>query len=360
MSGEISFARGAPSLDIIDVEGLQRAAAQALAEDPGGATAYGTAVGYLPLRSWIAERHNVAPEQVIVTNGSMQADALLFERLVGEASEVIVERPTYDRTLLALSQRGARLQAIDLAADGLEIGALEQLLAGGARPALAHVIPNFQNPAGCTLSREKREALLALAERHDFMVFEDDPYAALSFSGEVPPTMLSMAPERVTYASSFSKTVCPGVRVGYLVGSEELIGEITRLATGTYISPNMLAQAIVYRFCAGGALERSIERVRAALAERAKALSEALCEALPELDFNRPEGGYFLWARLPEGLDVEDLHRAAIERGVIFVKGTDFMLEGGERHLRLAYSGVGIEQIRAGVGRLAEAWRSLR
>lgn len=360
MAGEISFARGAPSLDIIDIDGLQAAAAQALREDPSGATAYGTAVGYLPLRAWIAERHGVTPEQVIVTNGSMQADALLFERLVGEGTEVVVERPSYDRTLLSLTQRGARLHAIDLAADGIDISALRELLDSGARPALAHVIPNFQNPAGCTLSLHKREALLALADRHDFMVFEDDPYAALSFSGEVPPTMLSMAPERVTYASSFSKTVCPGVRVGYLVGSEELIGEITRLATSTYISPNMLAQAVVHQFCASGALERSIERVRVALGQRAAALAEALAGELPELDFNQPDGGYFLWARLPEDMDVEDLHRAAVEQGVIFVKGTDFMLEGGERYLRLAYSGVSVEQIRAGIARLAEAWRSLR
>jgi 2-aminoadipate transaminase len=359
MAGEISFARGAPSLDIIDLEGLRAAAVAALREDPGGATAYGTAVGYLPLRAWIAERYGVAPEQVIVTNGSMQADALLFDRLVSESTEVVVERPTYDRTLLSLSGRGARLHAIDLGTDGLQVEQLEARLAGGARPTFAHVIPNFQNPAGCTLSLDKRRALLALANRYDFMVFEDDPYRALHFGEGVPPTMLSMAPERVTYASSFSKTVCPGVRVGYLVGGEELIGEIARLATNTYIAPDMLAQAVVYQFCTSGALERSIERVRVALSERAGALAQALASELPELAFNRPEGGYFLWAQLPMGIDVEDLHRAAVERGVIFVKGTDFMLEGGERYLRIAYSGVTVEQIQAGVSRLADAWRSL-
>ncbi|MHB8491723.1 MAG: aminotransferase-like domain-containing protein [Solirubrobacteraceae bacterium] len=359
MTGEISFARGAPSLDIIDVEGLREAAATALTEDAKGATAYGTAVGYLPLRAWIAERHGVEPECVIVTNGSMQADALLFERIVGDGDEVVVERPTYDRTLLSLRHRGARLHAVELEHDGIDTDALAALLAGGARPKLAHIIPNFQNPAGYTLSLLKRRALIELAERHGFTIFEDDPYAALRFSGEGLPTMLSLDPSRVTYASSFSKTVCPGVRVGYLVGPEDLIGEIVRLATSTYISPSMIAQAVVHRFCSSGAIERSIQTVREALAERAQALAQALAEELPEAAFDRPEGGYFMWVTLPEGASVEALYRAAVELGVIFVKGTDFMLEGGENTLRLAYSGVTPEQIREGVRRLGEAWRSL-
>ena len=142
------------------------------------------------------------------------------------------------------------------------------------RPTLAHIIPNFQNPAGYTLSLEKRQALLALAAEHGFVVFEDDPYVELRFSGETLPTMLSMDPERVVYASSFSKTVCPGIRVGYLVGPPELIGAVAKLATNTYISPNMVAQSIVYEFCASGAIERSIETVKAALAERARRAGE--------------------------------------------------------------------------------------
>ncbi|MDE3071068.1 MAG: aminotransferase class I/II-fold pyridoxal phosphate-dependent enzyme, partial [Acidobacteriota bacterium] len=182
MNPEISFARGAPSLDIVDVEGLRAAAAAALEQDARGATAYGTAVGYLPLRAWIAERHGVEPERVVVTNGSMQADALLFERVVGEGDEVVVERPTYDRTLLSLRHRGARLHAVELEHDGIDVAALGALVDGGARPKLAHIIPNFQNPAGYTLSLAKRRALLELAERHDFMIFEDDPYVALRFS----------------------------------------------------------------------------------------------------------------------------------------------------------------------------------
>ncbi|HYM55596.1 MAG TPA: PLP-dependent aminotransferase family protein, partial [Solirubrobacteraceae bacterium] len=356
----ISFARGAPSLDIVDVEGLRGAAARAFESDPGGTTAYGTSVGYPRLRSWIADRHGVEPERVLVTNGSMQADAFLFEHLVGQGDDVIVERPSYDRTLLSLRQRGARLHAVELQPDGIDTDALGRLLAGGGlRPKLAHIIPNFQNPAGYTLSLPKRTALLELAAEHGFVVFEDDPYVELRFSGERLPTMLSMDPERVVYASSFSKTVCPGIRVGYLVGPPELIGAIAQLATNTYISPNMVSQSIVYEFCASGSIDRSIETVKAALAERARTLASALRRELAEAEFVEPQGGYFMWVTLPAGADVGALFHAAAERGVSFVKGTDFLLDGGENTLRLAYSGVTPEQIDMGVARLAEAYRSL-
>jgi 2-aminoadipate transaminase len=357
----ISFARGAPSLDIIDVVGLRDAAVRAFEDDPGGTTAYGTSIGYPRLRAWIADRHGVEPECVLVTNGSMQADAFLFEQFVRPGDEVVVERPTYDRTLLSLRQRGARLHAVELQPDGIDTQALARLLADrrGSRPKLAHIIPNFQNPGGYTLSLQKRETLLALAAQYGFIVFEDDPYVALRFRGESLPTMLSMDPDRVVYASSFSKTVCPGVRVGYLVGPADVISAIADLATSTYISPSMVSQSIVYEFCAAGAIEHSIETVRRALAERARTLEQALAREIPEAAFVSPEGGYFLWVTLPVGTDVGALQRAASQLGVSFVKGSDFVLDGGENALRLAYAGVTPAQIEEGVSRLATAYRSL-
>src|SRR4051812_2494735 len=168
----ISFARGAPSLDIVDVDGLREAAESAFREDPGGTTGYGTAIGYPPLREWIAELHGAEPERVLVTNGSMQADAFLFETLVAPGDAVVVENPTYDRTLLNLRNRGADIHPVDLHTDGIDTDALSELLEGGVSPTLAHVIPNFQNPAGFTLAREKRDALLVLADKHDFTIFE--------------------------------------------------------------------------------------------------------------------------------------------------------------------------------------------
>jgi len=275
---------------------------------------------------------------------------------------VIVERPTYDRTLLGLRQRRGDLRPVELEPDGLDVEGLSRLLGDGLKPKLAHIIPNFQNPAGYTLSRGKREALLALARDHDFVIFEDDPYVELRFAGERLPTMLSMdgGGEHVVYASSFSKTVCPGIRVGYLVGPTELIARIVKRATNTYISPNMVAQAIVHEFCAGGAIRTSIETVKKALAERVGLLSEALRAHLPDARFVQPEGGYFMWVTLPEGTDVEAVFAEAAAREVQFVKGTDFLLEGGHNTLRLAYSGVTADQIDEGVRRLAEAYKAVR
>jgi 2-aminoadipate transaminase len=355
----ISFARGAPSLDIIDVEGLRAAAEQVFRNDPGGVTAYGTSVGYPPLRRLIADYHEVDVERVLVTNGSMQADAFLFDALVEPGDAVIVERPTYDRTLQALRNRGADVRPIELEPDGIDVAALERMLTSGTRPKLAHIIPTFQNPAGYTLSADKRRALVELARTHDFVVFEDDPYVTLRFEGSTVPTMLSLDHETVVYASSFSKTVCPGIRVGYLVGPPELIGRIAKLATVTYIAPSMIAQWIVFEFCRVGALERSIETVKAALRERAQTLCDALRRELPDASFVAPEGGYFLWADLPRGTDVGALFAAAAERGVQFVKGSDFVLEGADSSLRLAYSGVTPAEIEDGVKRLADAYRAV-
>ncbi len=357
MPDTISFARGAPSLDIVDVEGLKAAATRAFERDPAGTTAYGTAVGYAPLREWIANKHGVDTSQVIVTNGSMQADAFLFETLVKPGDAVVVEKPTYDRTLLNLRGRGADVRMVELETDGISVEQLEALLRDeGVRPTLAHIIPNFQNPAGYTISQAKREALLRLAGEFGFVIFEDDPYVDIRFSGEQLPTMLSQdTTGSVVYASSFSKTVCPGIRVGYLVGPAERISEIQRLATNTYISPNMVAQSLVYEFCSNGDIDRSIATVKAALAGRVKRLTDALSRELPEAKFQAPEGGYFMWVELPEGTEIDRVFDEANARGVAIVKGTDFLLEGGENTLRLAYSGVTEDQIDEGVKRLAEA-----
>ena len=356
----ISFARGAPSLDIVDIEGLREAAQLAFESDPGGTTAYGTAVGYAPLREWIAEQHGVAVEQVLVTNGSMQADAFLFELLVKPGDPVVVESPTYDRTLLNLRNREADVHMVELEVDGIDTAALATLLEGGVKPALAHIIPNFQNPAGHTLSAEKRADLLRLAAEHDFTIFEDDPYIAIRFEGESLPTMHSQDDAgKVVYASSFSKTVCPGIRVGYLVGPQALIKQIQGIATNTYISPNMVAQSIVNQFARSGRMDGAIATVKDALRERRDALVTALERELPEAIFSPPSGGYFMWVELPEGTSVAELETAAKERDVLFVKGADFLLEGGENAFRIAYSGVPGDQIEEAVGRLAGAWRDL-
>jgi DNA-binding transcriptional MocR family regulator len=357
----ISFARGAPSADILPAEAVRAAASRALDSDWERALSYGGGRGHSGLCEWIGdELHGIAVGQVMVTNGSMEAAALIFQHLLVPGDRVVVEQPTYDRTLLLLKRAKVELVPIPLEADGIDVTALESALSEGAIR-LAHVIPNFHNPAGCTLSEEKRRRLVELADQEGFTIFEDDPYRLVRFGGERLPTMLELeGGDRVIHASSFSKTVSPGVRVGYLAGVPDAIQMLARRANETYISPNMLAEAVVFELCRSGALAENVEFVNGALRERRDAVVEALGEHLPEAHFVVPEGGYFLWLDLNDDADTPALLDAAAEEGVSFVAGPDFMLEGGQSSLRLSFASVPPERIGEGVARIARALGRVR
>ena len=356
----ISFARGAPSADILPHDAVREAAAHALESDWEKALSYGTGRGHPELCEWIAELHGAKPEQVMVTNGSMEGAALLFRHQVSDGDRVIVEQPTYDRTLLLLQQAGADLIPAPLEADGVDPAAVEAACAQG-EVKLAHVIPNFHNPAGCTLSPEKRRGLVKLAADNGFTLFEDDPYRLIRFDEARGETMLDMdAADRVIHASSFSKSVSPGVRVGYMVGPEEQIATLAKRANETYISPNMLAESIVFELCRSGGLDANLEVVNAALRDRRDALVAALREHIPEAEFVVPEGGYFLWLDLKDDVDTAALLAQAKEEGVTFVAGPDFMLEGGTSSLRLSFAPVPAGEVAEGVQRLARALERLR
>jgi DNA-binding transcriptional MocR family regulator len=226
---------------------------------------------------------------------------------------------------------------------------------------LVHVIPNFHNPAGCTLSAAKRERLVELAAEHGFLILEDDPYRELPFDDDPPPTMLAPGDGgRVIHASSFSKTVSPGVRVGYLAGPTDEIAKLAKRANETYISPNMLAESIVLELCRSGALDSNIAFVKGALKSRCDALVAALGEQIPEAEFVVPQGGYFLWLDLAEGTDTVALLAEAKADGVSFVAGPDFMIEGGENSLRLSFAPVPAERMAEGVSRIAAALGRIR
>jgi 2-aminoadipate transaminase len=357
----ISFARGAPSSDILPAEAVRDAAARALTDDWERALAYGKGRGHPGLCEWIAERHGLADaEPIMVTNGSLEAGSMLFEHLVSPGDRVIVEQPSYDRTLLLLERLGADRVGVPLEADGIDVDEVEREVK--ASPVkLVHVIPNFHNPAGCTLSAEKRERLVALADEHGFWIFEDDPYRELPFGEDPPPTMLSLdTAGRVIHASSFSKTVSPGVRVGYLAGPPDEITVLAKRANEIYISPNMLAESIVWELCRSGGLDENIRFVKGALRDRRDALVEALGSKIPEAEFVTPGGGYFLWADLGEDIDAAELLAGALEEQVAFIAGPDFMLDGGRSSLRFSFASVPPERIPEGVGRIAGALEKIR
>jgi DNA-binding transcriptional MocR family regulator len=325
-----------------------------------GATilSYGPAGGYAPLRRWIAEQHGVSQARVVLTNGSLQGFALLAQVMAGGGARVLVEAPTYDRPLRILGSLGAEVAPVRCDEDGLDVDALEAELRRGPRPAFLYVIPTFQNPTGRTLAAERRGRLVGLAAEHDLLVLEDDPYGSIRFEGEAPPTLFELdGGKHVAFAGSFSKTVAPGVRVGYLVLPERLARAVESAAASTYITPALLAQATVHEFLRRGHLERNIQVVCSLLGARRDELLAALDEHLGGTGarWSRPEGGYFLWLDLPGGANARAVLHAAQVVGVSFIAGPDFYpwAGGGRSSARLAYSFASPAQLREAVRRLA-------
>jgi DNA-binding transcriptional MocR family regulator len=354
----ISLARGIPAPECIPVEELADCARAAVLDGGSTVLSYGSAGGYAPLREWIAERHGVEPGRVVVTNGSLQGFVFLSRLLAGSGERVLVEAPTYDRPLKILEELGAEVVAVPQTDEGIDVDALAAELERGPRPAFLYVIPTFQNPSGRTLGADGRRRLVELAVEHDLLVLEDDPYGLVRFEGVAPPSLHELeGGERVIYSSSFSKTVAPGVRVGYLVVPQGLASPVEEIATSTYITPALLSQATVHEFVRRGGLERNLELVRSLLKARRDALLGALDEHLGGTGaaWSRPEGGYFLWLELPRGKDVAELQRAAEDQGVTFVPGPDFFPRGGggASAARLAFSFAAPSELVAAVERLA-------
>jgi 2-aminoadipate transaminase len=348
----ISFARGIPAPECLPVAELADCAKAALERDGRVALSYGSTLGYEPLRGWIAERHGVEPERVVVTNGSLQAFHFVLESL-GDGARVIVERPTYDRPRKILAETSGGFDEVGIDADGLDVDELEQILASAGRPALLYTIPTFQNPTGVTLTEERRRRLAELAHGLELPILEDDPYGLVRFEGRPLPSVFELAGgEGVTYSSSFSKTIAPGVRVGYLIVPAGTAMELEQRVASTYITPGLIAQATVYEFLRRGLFEPNLERVRRLLRERRDAMLATLeDELVDQARWSRPDGGYFLWLELPPGLDGFALLAAASEAGVTFVPGSDF--GGPSNTARLAFSFVSPAEIEEGVRRLA-------
>ena len=359
----IAFARGVPAPEMLPVDDLRAAASRAFDADPTKVLSYGTGGGWDPLRARLAERHGVDSSQVVLTTGSLQGFVLLAEtivrraRLENRSPRVIVEQPTYDRPLLILERLGIEVVPVPLDwNEGVDVEALDRAMADGAD--LAYLIPTFQNPAGATLTQERREAVIASAARHGVLVLEDDPYGLLHFGEPAPPTLFSQRGDApVAFSGSFSKTVAPGLRVGWLVLPTELASEVATLANDTYISASFLAQATIDEYLAAGAFEPNVDRARGQLRDRRDRIVAAIEEHLPGATYVSPQGGYFIWVGLPDGLDGRAAASAAGEHGVSFVAGASFGANC-DPYVRLAFSSPPVDQLDEGVRRLAAACQS--
>jgi DNA-binding transcriptional MocR family regulator len=365
-AGTISFARGVPSPDMFPSTRLIEAGRRAIEIHGRIALNYGPPGGFGPLREWIAERHAVAPEQVVVTPGSLLGLRFLVEHLMRDGGRAIVEVPTYDRMLHLLRTVGASVETVPRGEVGLDLDALRARLSSGSAPRLLYAMPTFHNPSGRTMDDGERAALADLVAEHEVPVIEDDPYGLLRLDGEWPVHLHRLlldrgAAEQAVLMSSFSKSIAPGLRVGYLVLPPSMAGAVEALATATYVSPPLLAQAQVFEFLSAGHLEPHLEDARAFLRPRRDALLEVLDAELDgRATWTRPDGGYFLWLDLHEDVDASALaERARGEAGVEVVPGRGFFAgDGGAHSLRLAFSFPAVDAIVVGARRLAALIRT--
>jgi DNA-binding transcriptional MocR family regulator len=355
----ISFARGAPALECLDSELLADCARAAVVGD-AGVLAYGAGGGYAPLREWLGARHGVEPARVIVTNGGLQGFVFYAEELLAERpGRVLVEAPTYDRPLKVLARLGAEVVPVAMDGEGLDPDELERELAAGGTSFL-YTIPTFQNPSGRTLSADRRRRVVELAQAHGVPVLEDDPYGLVRYEGEAPPSLHELeGGHLVTYASSFSKTVAPGLRVGWFVAPAGLAAGLEARAVSNYISPPFISEATVFELIDRGAFQPNLERIKGLLRARRDAMLAALERDLAgAATWSEPEGGYFVWVELP--VDAGELLGRAEAAGVTFVKGADFYPAGagGSDSARLAFSFASPSEISEGVSTLAALLRA--
>jgi DNA-binding transcriptional MocR family regulator len=356
----ISFARGAPGPELVPADELAECAHAAARDGGARVFSYGPGGGWAPLREWLAERHGVPSSRVVLTVGGLQGFAFYAaEQLARRPGRVLVEAPTYDRPLKILTRE--RVEVVPLAMDdeGLDPDALEaELTRASEPPSFLYTIPTFQNPSGRTLSRERRERLVELAREHELAVLEDDPYGLVRYEGQSPPTLHELeGGELVTYTSSFSKTVAPGVRTAWFLLPEPDAAAFEERAVSTYIAPPFLPEATVAEFVARGHFEPNLTRVCSELRARRDAMLVALEETFPgDARWSRPEGGYFVWLELP-GVDTSELaRRAESEASVGIVAGAGFFPPAsstGAEAARLAFSYEVPDRIVEGVARVA-------
>ncbi len=351
----INFTRGVPATESFPIEDMVAASQRAVEKYGTTILQYGKSYGFVPLREWLADWQGVSVDQVLTSNGSLQIVEFLCFNFLQPGDVVFTEVPTYDRTITTLRRHGAKIVGIPLEPDGPNIEALEAAL-NEYTPKFFYLIPDFQNPSGATCSKEKREALVKLADKHGFWLVEDAPYRPLRFRGEEQPSLFELNPERTLHMLSFSKLIGPGPRVGILYGQADVLKSVAKVAEDTYITPSLLSHGIVYEYLNGGHLPDQIESLKSLYAPRLQATLDALDKHLPTAEATRPDGGFFLSVTLPEGVTTTQVIETAKAYNLNLASGEAFFPEGGgERFLRLPYCALSPEEIDDGVSRLAAA-----
>jgi 2-aminoadipate transaminase len=368
----ISFAGGLPAGELFPTERFAEACKKVLAENARVALQYGPTEGYQPLREMISQNLNrygipASPENVLITSGSQQALDLIAKLLINRGDRVLTEAPTYLGALQAFNVFGARYVTVPIDHDGIRTDMLEEALRSG--PKFMYLLPNFQNPGGVTMSLMRRKEIVEQSNRYGVPIIEDDPYGQLRFEGEHNPPLVLL--DRVNmhsdptyqlgniiYLSTFSKTLAPGLRLGWIVAPPDVIGKLVQLKQSADLHTSTFNQVVAYEVARDGFIDEHVRTIRRVYKERRDVMLQTMDEFFPkEVEWTRPQGGLFLWVTLPEGMDCDRLFKAAVDQNVAFVPGYCFFPEeaDGYRNFRLNFSASNPEQIREGIRRLSVA-----
>ena len=367
----ISFAGGLPAPEFFPVEEFLAATEHVLHGENGAlALQYSTTEGYRPLRELIA-RHatrygiQVTADNILITSGSQQALDLLGKVLINRGDRIVVEAPTYLGAIQAWNAYGAEFVPVPMDENGMDTEALEAQLRTG--PKFIYVLPNFQNPTGVTLSLERRQKLVEMANRYGVPIVEDDPYGRLRYEGEHLPSLVTLDAQltdhcdlcytgNVIYLSTFSKILAPGLRVAWVIAPPPVIHKLTQAKQGADLQTATLNQMAVYEMARDGFLDRHVKTLREVYRTRRDTMLAAMQEHFPhDVRWTHPAGGLFLWGLLPAGQDAKHVLQAAIQEKVAFVPGAPFYPNGGgENTMRLNFSNMPLVRIHEGIGRLGK------
>ena len=355
----ISFAGGLPNPAFFPHEALAEASTKVLQNHSNGALQYAATEGFAPLRQYIADRYfqqygmQVSPDNILITNGSQQALDLLGKVLVNEGDNLLIEEPGYLGAIQALSVYQPNFQGVALNEDGLDLAELDARLAEPDHARLLYGVTNFQNPTGLTYSLENRQAVAERLLKHDVLMIEDNPYGELRFEGEHLPPIAKMAPENVVLLGSFSKVVVPSFRLGWMLMPEWLRQKVMIAKQASDLHTNGFVQQVIHSYLQDHNLDAHIERIRTVYGRQKVAMENALLKYCPGIEFTRPEGGMFLWLKLPKHINAMALFDAAIKENVAFVPGQPFYVRPDILNTaRLSYAGFDEATIEEGIKRL--------
>jgi 2-aminoadipate transaminase len=361
----ISFAGGLPAPELFPVREFQEACRHILETDGPTSLQYSPTEGFLPLKEYLADTMSrygimVEAENILIVNGSQQGLDLVGKLFVDPEACVVCSRPTYLGALQAWNAYEASYCTVPMDENGTLTDELEKMLKQGTRPRFIYELPNFHNPAGNTLSLERRHHLARLAREHDLVIIEDDPYGELRFEEEDLTPLFRLAPERTIYLSTFSKTLAPGIRLAWITAPKPIIHRLVQAKQGADLHTGTFVQMVANDICQRGILRQHVRRLRQVYRQRRDAMMDAIAEHFPQdVSFTKPLGGLFLWARAPEAINTRDFLLKAVAARVAYVPGFAFYPgeEGGEHSMRLNFSNASLEMINEGIYRLGRAMK---